>query len=119
MGSDFFDSMDSCGLVFSNAGPYLLPSTPVANVNALFNGNDTTINQIAFGDGVLDVCDVYVTFRRSLDPSLTLFNRFWTNGVRGAEVAVGVLPAAAPVAMALTNPPSLSFSSGDYIAAAG
>ena len=33
----------------------------------------------------LDVCDVYVTFRRSLDPSLTWFRRFWTNGVLGAE----------------------------------
>jgi hypothetical protein len=39
----------------------------------LFDGNDTNINQMAFGDGVLDVCDVYVTFRRSLDPSLTWF----------------------------------------------
>jgi hypothetical protein len=51
----------------------------------LFNGNDTNINQIAFGDGVLDVCDVYVTYRRSLDPSLTWFQRFWTNGFRVAE----------------------------------
>jgi hypothetical protein len=52
---------------------------------ALFNGNDTTINQIAFGDGQLDVSDVYVTYRRSLDTnSLVWFERFWTNGVRVA-----------------------------------
>ena len=51
----------------------------------LFDGNDTNINQIAFGDGILDVCDVYVTFRRSLDTnSLVWFQRFWTNGVRVA-----------------------------------
>ena len=31
-------------------------------MNVLFDGNDTTINQIAFGDGNLDVCDVYVTY---------------------------------------------------------
>lgn len=36
----------------------------------LFNGNDTMINNLVFGDGKLDVSDVYVTFRRSLDPSL-------------------------------------------------
>lgn len=55
--------------------------------STLFNYNDTitNINQIAFGDGVLDVCDVYVTFRRSLDSSLTWFNRFWTNGARVAQ----------------------------------
>ena len=57
----------------------------------MFDGNDTTINQIAFGDGVLDVCDVYVTFRRSLDPTLTWFRRFWTNGVRVAETTPNYL----------------------------
>ena len=70
--------MDSCGGFggldpstgyYTNAGPMTL-----AQQNALFDGNDTLINQIAFGDSeCLDVCDVYVTFRRSLDPSLTWF----------------------------------------------
>jgi hypothetical protein len=94
LGSDFFDSMDSCGTFFSAASPpgYLIPGNPVTDKNALFNGNDTTINQIAFGDGVLDVCDVYVTFRRSLDPSLTWFRRFWTNGVLGAEAVANQIP---------------------------
>ncbi len=93
-GSDFFDAMDSCGLfgaldtdpadplynVYTNAGP-LTPNQQ----NALFDGNDTTINQVAFGDGNLDVCDVYVTFRRSLDTnSLSWFQRFWMQGSRVA-----------------------------------
>ncbi len=65
-----------------------------AQLNALFNGNDTTINQIAFGDGVLDVCDVYVTYRRSLDPSLTWFRRFWNDGHRVAETVPNVAPQA-------------------------
>ena len=76
--------------------------TPVNN--PLINGNDTTINQIAFGDGVLDVCDVYVTYRRSLDTnSLVWFQRFWTNGVRVATV-----PTYAPVIQAAwpDNPPA-------------
>src|SRR5579883_547274 len=81
-GSDFFDSMDSCGVLIggTNSNGLLVPGQAAANVNALFNGDDTTINSIAFGDGVLDVCDVYVTFRRSLDPSLAWFQRFWSGG---------------------------------------
>jgi hypothetical protein len=66
-GSDFFDAMDS-----SNG----------ADNTFLYNGNDTAINQIQFGDGVLNVDDVFVTFRRSLDPSLTWYARFWSNGIR-------------------------------------
>ena len=94
-GSDFFDSMDSCGGLYTQSGQgYFVKSgnTTSAAANLLFNGNDQTINQIAFGDGVLDVCDVYVTFRRSLDPSLTWFRRFWTNGVLGAEFAANQPP---------------------------
>jgi len=119
-GSDFFDSMDSCGRFYvQNPNGYLTAAALVSNPNALFDGNDTTINQIAFGDGTLDVCDVYVTFRRSLDPSLTEFRRFWTNGVLGAEIISGGLPGASITPLALANPPSLSFASADYPATAG
>jgi hypothetical protein len=46
----------------------------------MWDGNDQSINTNAFGDGVLDISDLYVTFRRSLDPSLVWFKRYWTNG---------------------------------------
>ena len=93
--TDFFDGMDSCGNIgvldadpadpnFNNyTNTFGSLTTP--QLDALFDGNDTTINQIAFGDGNLDVCDVFVTFRRSLDPSLTWFRRFWNNGIRVAD----------------------------------
>lgn len=120
LGSDFFDSMDSCGRFYTQSpNGYLVPAAFVSNPNALFDGNDTTINQIAFGDGVLDVCDVYVTFRRSLDPSVTLFRRFWTNGVLGAEALSAAQLQPTPALVSLTNPPSLSFASADFIASAG
>lgn len=126
-GSDFFDGMDSCGATFiDNGNGYLEVNTPLvlpSELNPLFDGNDTTINQIAFGDGFLDVCDVYVTFRRSLDPSLTWFRRFWTNdGVtafRAAEV-VGNAPVPGLLSkVATTNPPFAKFASADFVAAAG
>ena len=56
-GTDFFDAEDS-----SNAN--------TNNDPTLFTGNDLGINNMKYGDGVIDISDVYVTFRRSLDPSL-------------------------------------------------
>ena len=110
---------------------------PNPYVPALFDGNDQNINQIAFGDGVLDVCDVYVTYRRSLDTnSLLWFQRFWTNGVRvavagnapafqssAAKPSGGKsLPAVGPgnsAPVSITNQPLVNFTAGDYPAAAG
>jgi sugar lactone lactonase YvrE len=102
-------------------------------LNVLFNGNDTTINQIAFGDGNLDVCDVFVTFRRSLDPGLTWFRRFWNGGQLVADtnapnVASHALVKSAVQSKALSNPsastnplvaPLVNFSAGDVQGAAG
>jgi sugar lactone lactonase YvrE len=133
-GSDFYDSMDSCGGFggldpstgyLTNAGPLSL-----AQQNGLFDGDDTLINQIAFGNSPqvdLDVCDIYVTFRRSLDPSLTWYRRFWTNGVLAAEaVAQTNLQAQAKTLLQsklslsfLTNPPSVNFAAADFIASPG
>ena len=75
-GSDFYDAMDTC----CNGADGL----PVSSGN-LFDGNDTnTINSIVFGDGVLDVRDIIVAFRRGLDPKLKWFGRFWLpNGTLG------------------------------------
>jgi hypothetical protein len=125
-GSDFFDSMDSCGCTYTDPGlGYLLPNAQLNGAgqwNPLFDGDDTTINQIAFGDGVLDVCDVYVTFRRSLDPTLTWFQRFWTNGVRAAQM-IGNPPAPPSPKSAghsLTEArPQVNFSTTDSIASPG
>jgi hypothetical protein len=132
--SDFKDSMDSCGAlgVLTPSGYYVKGATisDPATLNLLFDGNDTTINQVPFGDGELDVCDVYVTFRRSLDPSLTWWRRFWTNGVLAAETvgqsgyAMAAKDAGAEVRSMvstafLTNPPSVNFSAGDVTATAG
>jgi sugar lactone lactonase YvrE len=63
-GSDFFDAMDSSD----------------GSDNNCYDGDDSLINNIHYGDGQLDVSDVYVTFRRSLDPSLLWVQRYWSNG---------------------------------------
>ena len=76
--SDFEDSIDSCCI-----------STNFVDLSDEFeswNGNDATINQIGYGDGELNIADLYVTFRRSLDPSLVWYERYWRNGARQASV---------------------------------
>jgi hypothetical protein len=93
----------------------------------LFSGNDQTINQIAFGDGVLDVCDVYVTFQRSLDTnSLVWFQRFWTNGMRVATAnsapaieMASVSKAVSSISTSITNQPKVNFFGTDFQASAG
>ena len=146
-GSDFFDAMDSCGSYgaydgdasdsnysyYTNANSSFLKP---GQTSPLFDGNDTSINQVVFGDGTLDVCDVFVTYRRSLDPSLTWYRRFWANGQLVADLGItnaasssAVLAAravkasavTARAAMVTTNliTPMVTFAAGDVIGSAG
>jgi sugar lactone lactonase YvrE len=141
-GSDFFDCMDSAGgLGVDSGNGYLIPAGPVASEATLYDGNDTSINQNVFGDGTLDVSDVYVTFRRSLDPGLTWYSRFWTNDVANGYSGLAavttpnvfnpgiksepliqtqpVKPLINPSPFPITNTPSVNFATTDYLASAG
>jgi hypothetical protein len=85
----------------------LQPTAILANPNVLFDGNDTTINDIAFGDNNLDVADVYVTYRRSLQTNLVWFRRYWTN-----DVAHGVSGRVAEIVPNVFNPSVVTKSLG-------
>lgn len=76
--SDFYGALDSCCVTTNGVdlGRSYQPG----------NGNDTVINQIGFGDDVLNVADLFVSFRRALDPSLVWYERYWSNGVLRANV---------------------------------
>jgi hypothetical protein len=100
-GSDFFDAMDSCN----------------GSVNDLYDANDTTINGISQGDGKLNVDDVYVTLRRSLDPTLTNYDRFWSNGVRQA-VAVPTTASPTSLKSSTRTPVKTSLGSPRYVTVA-
>jgi hypothetical protein len=119
--SDFFAALDSCN-----------------GTQQPLDGNDASINTIVYGDGQLDVSDVFVTFRRSLDPNLSWIYRYWTNGVlnwtyatnnyRGKAGATPVtrvsasssaLPAEAAVIMQSTDKPAVRFIAGDFRAEPG
>jgi len=83
--SDLYLAMDTSGRMgaFDSVNNYWT-NTGVnlsqVQQQAMYSGNDVTINSNIFGDGVLDVSDVYVTFRRSEDKYLNWWLRYWTNG---------------------------------------
>jgi streptogramin lyase len=94
-------------------------------------GDDVSINNVISWDGSLNVDDLWVTFRRSLDPSLKWFARYWSNGVLNVVevpngLASGFGTAAAPAKTksaaktALVGPrPAARLTSGDALASAG
>ncbi len=104
LGSDFYDAMDSSDGSFNN----------------YYTETDAAINNIMQGDGQLDVTDVYVTFRRSLDPSLYWVQRFWSNNGAGgsalfAQTVPNVLNPANPTVVvkpALVAKPAATAKSG-------
>lgn len=72
-GSDFFDALDS------SDGTVSPTNAPVGDFE---HATDAEINAMRFGDGVLAVDDVFTTYHRALDPTLTWYARYWSNGVR-------------------------------------
>lgn len=115
-GTDFFDAMDSCN-----------------GTVGVQSGDNTTINAITLGDTALNVDDVFVTFRRSLDGTLSNYFRYWSGGVRVAELYTGSVyqrgagrvakkTAATQTLVAVNNstePPAVSFVAGDVVGGAG
>jgi len=138
--TDFYDCMDSSGHygVYDSVHGYYVDGGPLtlAQQLALFNATDpTTLNTNMFGDGKLDISDVYVTYIRSIDPdqNLNWIQRFWTNGIRAALPTGNVFKPnlvakaslisskiqAAIVSVSSTNQPKVEFSAGDIQGSAG
>jgi|GEM_PF-779010 len=71
--------------IFVGRGDGIFDS-PLVQSSEIFDGARLSdVNRIQFGDGNLDVNDLFVSFRRSLDSTLTWYRRFWSNGVRVAR----------------------------------
>ena len=143
--SDLYLAMDSSGRmgVYDSVNNYYTDPGPAGNLSlaqqqAMYDGNDLSINTNCFGDGVLDVSDVYVTYRRSADPSLNWWVRYWTNGQFVAVTTPNLVsntltPLTASVALKSASQlsasqmsgsqatpfqqPSVSFSAGDAVVA--
>jgi sugar lactone lactonase YvrE len=58
----FFDAMDSSD----------------GSTNDYYTASDSAVDVITNGDGIINVDDVYVTLRRSLDPGLINYSRYWS-----------------------------------------
>jgi len=77
-GSDMMDALDSCCGDTNHVN--------VASSSDFAFDANSVLNTIGYGDGTLGLSDLYVTFRRALDPSLVNYVRYWSGGVRVAEV---------------------------------
>jgi streptogramin lyase len=86
--SDLFNAMDSWD----------------GSTNSIFSGDDLTINTPILGDGRLDNTDVFVTFRRSLDPTVKWYGRYWSNGaLQVVEVPNVAQPGTQPGSSVMTG----------------
>jgi hypothetical protein len=94
----FFDAMDSSD----------------GSVNNYYTASDATIDTIASGDGKINVDDVYVTLRRSLDPTLTNYSRYWS----GANWVPTVYPYSVQQTSLKGSPSKQDLGSPRYIAVA-
>ncbi len=138
--TDFYDCMDSSGHygVYDSVHGYYVDGGPLSLSDqlALFNATDVTaLNTNMFGDGILDISDVYVTYIRSVDSdqSLNWIQRFWTNGIRAALPTGNVFkpkvqsqtPAITSKiqtdtpSISVTNQPKVNFTAGDIQGSAG
>ena len=122
--SDFYDAMDSAS-----------SGVPLVDVT---DGSDHGIDNMTLGDGKLDVDDIYVTYRRALDPTLKWYVR-WRDasglhaaavpntfhGVRAAlparktSIHEADLPADISAIRQSTAAPAIRFTAGDLQARAG
>jgi hypothetical protein len=123
-GSDMFDALDSCCVSADGSFNYSDPTD--------FQFADAaTLNDIGRGDGAITLEDLYVTFRRSLDPSLVNYVRYWSNGVLNVAVTTNSFRGKAADASAykykkpalnlarLDEPATAKFSAGNAKASPG
>jgi len=115
-GSDLFDAMDSSDAQNNNS-----PGLYTAIFEGTGSGANAVIDAMQLGDGNLDISDVYVTFRRSLDPSLAWIRRFWgTDGNRHAAYVANAPAqtsvARTPVKTGVSVPHTMSVAAGQVVA---
>ncbi len=99
--SDYFDAMDSSD----------------GTDNNYYLGTDTDINTILYGDHILAVDDVYVTYRRSLDPSLLWVYRQDTASGKHAFTSNSLVPI--PFSTAVRAAPAVSSQTASQVTNSG
>jgi len=76
---DVIETMENAGAAnFANNPFFDAMDSSDGSVNNYYTASDATIDTIASGDGQINVDDLYVTLRRSLDPTLVNYSRYWS-----------------------------------------
>jgi hypothetical protein len=76
---DVIETMENAGIGnFANNPFYDAMDSSNGSTNNYYTASDSFISGIGSGDGFINVDDVYVTLRRSLDPGITDYSRYWS-----------------------------------------
>jgi sugar lactone lactonase YvrE len=123
----------------NHAGDFAFAGTPLfdamdssdGSTNNYYTASDSFIDTITTGDGKINVDDVYVTLRRSLDTNLTDYSRYWSGSSWVPTVYPGSVqqlglkasapspsPSPSPIKLAL-NPPRYVTVAWDQVQAGG
>jgi hypothetical protein len=128
------DVIETMEYAFSQSEPYptnnpFLDAMDSGNgtVNTFYTSSDAAIDLITSGDGYIKVDDVYVTLRRSLDPTLINYSRYWsgsnwvptvyTNSVQQLSLRSSS-PSPSPVKQGLSAPRYITVA-GDQVQTGG
>ncbi len=79
LNDDVIETLENVGSSDFANNPFLdAMDSSDGSVNNYYTASDSTISAMATGDGQISVDDVYVTLRRSLDPGITNYSRYWS-----------------------------------------
>jgi hypothetical protein len=118
---DVIETMENAGVSgYANNPFYDAMDSSNGSTNDYYTASDAFIDNIASGDGRINVDDVYVTLRRSLDPTLVNYSRTWS----GASWVPSVYPFSVQqdslkASSGSSAPSKLGLSAPRYITVAG
>ncbi|HEV7924811.1 MAG TPA: chitobiase/beta-hexosaminidase C-terminal domain-containing protein [Verrucomicrobiae bacterium] len=117
---DVIETMENVGIAgFANNPFYDAMDSSDGLINNYYTASDAAISGVSSGDGVINVDDVYVTLRRSLDPSITDYLRTWSGVTWVPSVYPYSVQQSLGKSLATPEPPSkLATSAPRYITVA-
>jgi len=113
---DVIETLENAGVAgFANNPFYDAMDSSNGSTNDYYTASDAFIDTITTGDGKINVDDLYVTLRRSLDPTLVNYSRYWS----GASWVPTVYPGSVQLTSLPKLPSKLALSGPHYITVAG
>ncbi|HEY3860800.1 MAG TPA: chitobiase/beta-hexosaminidase C-terminal domain-containing protein [Verrucomicrobiae bacterium] len=104
-------AFDTFGAYPTNNPYYNAMDSGNGTVDTFYGATDAYIDAISNGDGYIGLDDVYVTLRRSLDPALVNYSRYWS----GSNWVPAVYNSSVQLSAHNTSPAKLVASAPRYV----